>query len=41
MNDICQRKAIIIIDEINAKKIILEKFSSLDPEGEKTLVMDF
>lgn len=36
MNEICQTKSVVIIDKINAKKTVLEKFSSLDPEGEKT-----
>ncbi|EAR90704.2 hypothetical protein TTHERM_00705200 (macronuclear) [Tetrahymena thermophila SB210] len=36
MNEICQTKAVVIIDKINAKKTVLEKYSSLDPEGEKT-----
>lgn len=36
MNEISQTKALVLIDKINAKKNILEKFSSLDPEGEKT-----
>ena len=40
MNEISKTKAIVLIDKINAKKNILEKYSSLDPEGEKTPLLE-
>lgn len=36
MNEVCSTTAVVLFDKINAKKTDLEKFSSLDPEGEKT-----
>ncbi len=32
MNEICSTKAMIIMDKINARKQVLDKYSSLDPE---------
>ncbi len=40
MNEITQTKAVVCIDKINAKKNILEKYSSLEPEGEKTPLLE-
>jgi len=40
MNEICSTKAIIIIDKINARKTILEKYSSLETDGDKTPLHD-
>lgn len=36
MNESCKVRSVVIIDKINVKKTIIEKFSALDPDGEKT-----
>ena len=36
MIEISKVRSVTIIDKINVKKTIIEKFSALDPEGEKT-----
>lgn len=40
MNEIVKTKAVVIIDKLNAKKSIIDKFSSLEPDGEKTPLHD-
>lgn len=40
MSEISHVKSVILFDKINAKKQVLEKFSSLEQDGEKTPVTD-
>ncbi|KRX09755.1 hypothetical protein PPERSA_02627 [Pseudocohnilembus persalinus] len=40
MSELSRVKSVILLDKINAKKQVLEKFSSLEQDGEKTPVTD-